>query len=421
MALFYEDSEDELEESWDNDSDVSFNPWAKLRRSSLGGAGSDNRLSLASFRFSEQSPLWTLDYFTDGSLSPYDIESLSEASEVPSKPTATKGFSPTVTASTAAVPAACNGCYDRSMLPNNEFLDSISTIRGKDLQTYVQTLLQGSVVGGAHQQMDLYQECLSSKPSCYIQPLSPKPAFVQKERDYNRASIISTASDASAVPSLVFSDADAPTRRPSFLLSVPSTSPVHRKNSIVSLNSINTVASNGSWFLEDDSPPQSPVTLVSLRRSSFARDVESGISCFDDADEDEDEDEEEELGSDESDCFMLAGEDILESLPIAWEIPTPNLDTITEPRISQSTSTLPPLSFSSLINPPDRRPPISPGPVRRPRRRTASSECIVIDALQRMNAVMYEFANEDINRKSVVGLDLPGNQVSVEAYGELWW
>lgn len=424
MALFYEDSEDELEDSWDNDSDISFNPWAKLKRSSSLGSGQDNCLSLASFRFSEQSPLWTLDYFTEESLSPLDVETIPEVSEVPPKKTAIKVSSRAAAASTKAAVAACNGCCDRSKLPNEEFLGSISAIRGKDLQTYVQTLLQGSVVGGAYQQMDLYQECLNTKPSCYIQPLSPKPAFVQRERDYNRASIISTASDASAVPSLVFSDADAPTRRPSQLLPVPSPSLLHR-NSVMSLTSINTVASSGSWFLDDDSLPQSPVTSVSQRRASFARDLVSGISCFDDGDEDEDENEdedeiEEELGSDESSYFILAGEETFISQPKTWGAltPSPILDSNIRPQITRSK--LPPLPLPSLANSPE-KPSTSASPMRRTRRRTASSECIVTDALQRMNEVMYEFANEDINRKSVVGLDLPGNQVSVEAYGELWW
>lgn len=75
---------------------------------------------------------------------------------------------------------------------------------------------------------------------------------------------------------------------------------------------------------------------------------------------------------------------------------------------SGSTTPLP----SSICSTPSRR---------KSRRRTASSECIVLEALEKMEAVMTEIARDDVNRRSVVGLDLPGNQVSVEGWGELYW
>ena len=415
---FYEDSsEDELPDN----SDISFNPWAKLKRSSLREAG--NRISLTSFRFSDQSPSWRSSASAGEVLPPLEIKPVRHApvknSEKPGR---------------ASAPTPQR---------NEQFQENSSRAPGEDLQNYMQTLLGGSITEGVHQEIDLYQECLGRRsvhqPRFLSPPASRERAPYNKSR--KRMSIMSTASDVSAVPSLVFSDVDVQAPRPSTLsISTDPRATAHR-NSIISLNSIDSIGSNKSWFIDDESPPQSPVEPTPLKkRVNFIREVEMGMSCFDDGDDgdcdDEGEEEEEEKEEEEKEKEKEKEKEILSprsplfvlvSAEASLESPTTrkkqNLGLSIETKVPRSppnmlSPSLPPLTHSP-ISP---RSSICASPnKRRSRRRTASSECIVLEALEKMNAVMYEFANEDINRKSVVGIDLPGNQVSVDAYGELWW
>lgn len=396
---FYEDSSEDEMQKWEDNSDISFNPWATSKRSS--SRATDNRISLTSFRFASH-------ILGDVTLSPAQVK---PAPKIPPKsPQRSKKVL-------------------RSVHPvvQQNGKSVASSAHEDDLQGYVQTLLQGSITEGVHQEMDLYQDCLTKRP---VQPprfLSVKPTLASRERsiynkDNRRISVMSTASDASAVPSLIFSDADMQTRTISNDVQAPASKTFHR-NSIISLSSINTVASNRSWFMDDESLPSSPVEPVQpTRRSTFTRGVELGISCFDDGDDDDEEKEQGQIKSSESFCFPLMGAETSHTSNNRRK-PSPGLTIKTAPTSKNSPNSLspslPPLTHSPIS---PRASPICASPNRRrSRRRTASSECIVLEALEKMNAVMYEFANEDINRKSVVGLDLPGNQVSVEAYGELWW
>ena len=266
---------------------------------------------------------------------------------------------------------------------------------------------------------------LSSKPA----PASRERASYRKGR--KRISTMSTASDASAVPSLVFSDVGVQARRPSTLsinTHLPAAAP--NRSSIISLNSTHSVTSNRSWFMDDESPPESPVELIPVKtRVSFTRGVEMGMSCFDDGDDDDEEEEaqQEKILPLESPRFTLVGVETPPESPKPRKKQNLGLSIETKTTAAQSppnmlSPPLPPLTHSPIspLNSPRSSVCASPNK-RRSRRRTASSECIVLEALEKMNAVMYEFASEDVNRKSVVGIDLPGNQVSVEAYGELWW
>ncbi|RPB23348.1 hypothetical protein L211DRAFT_285974 [Terfezia boudieri ATCC MYA-4762] len=392
---FYDVSSAGEQPAWDDCSDISFNPWAKSKRSSLREAG--NRISLTSFRLSDQSPSWQSSAVAGEMLSPLEV-----------KPAPVKN--PKKLARTSA-----------PILPRNEqFQENSSRALEEGLQDYMQTLLGGSITEDVHQEMDLYQECLGRRNVHQSRFLSP-PAS-KKRASYNqgrkRMSIMSTASDISVVPSLVFSDVDVQAPRPSNLSvnTHPRATAFHR-NSMISLTSIDSVASNRSWFMDDESPPESPVELTLLKkRASFTRGVGMGMSCFDDGDDDDDEEEEEKekILSPESPPFALVGAGTRKKqspgLSIETKVPRnpPNMLSPSLPPLTHS-----PISpRSSICASPNKR---------RSRRRTASSECIVLEALEKMNAVMYELANEDINRKSVVGIDLPGNQVSVDAYGELWW
>lgn len=395
---FYEDSSEDEMPTLDDYSDISFNPWAKSKRSSLGDH--DNRSSMTSFRFADTA----LTRQSDAS-----INRTSSSSRI---------------------------LRERSIHQSKPSSASTST-QDEDLQVYAQALLQGNFAEGIHQEMDLYQECFPKRQPQASHFLSPKQTPASRERaahnkDQKRVSIMSTASDASAVPSLIFSDADGQARRQSTTLSfnvqTPSPKALHR-NSLISLSSIDTMASNRSWFMDDESPLPSPLEPEPLgKRASFTRGVELGLSCFDDGD-DEEEEEVDEVVSDlkgfrfpECPGIRQMGTNPQESTQNRTKKLNPGLTIKTMAPQDSPTSLNLPL-------PPFARSPLSPkaSPIcampnrRRSRRRTASSECIVLEALEKMNAVMYDFANEDINRKSVVGLDLPGNQVSVEAYGELWW
>ncbi|KAF8417620.1 hypothetical protein BGX38DRAFT_1243358, partial [Terfezia claveryi] len=363
-------SEDELP-AWDDNSDISFNPWAKSKRSSLREVG--NRIPPTSFRLSDQSASWQSksSAIAGEVLSPLEV-----------KPAPVKIPKKLARASAPILPR------------NEQFQENSNLALEEGLQDYIQTLLGGSITEGVHQEMNLYQECLGRRNEHQSRFLSP-PA--SKERaSYNqgrkRMSIMSTASDVS-VPSLVFSDVDVQAPRPSNLcINTHSRAAAPHRNSMISLNSIDSVASNRSWFMDDE--------------ASFTQGVGMGMSCFDDGDDDDDDDaeEEEKILSPESPPFVHPG------LSIETKVPrnTPNMLSPPLPPLTHS----PVSPRSSICASPNKR---------RSRRRTASSECIVLEALEKMNAVMYEFANEDINRKSVVGIDLPGNQVSVDAYGELWW
>ncbi|KAF8425988.1 hypothetical protein EV426DRAFT_572999 [Tirmania nivea] len=372
---FYEDSSEDELPAWDSYSDILFNPWAKSKRSSLREA--DNRTSLTLFRLPDQSPL--------------EVKSVRNAP--------VKNSKKPVRAS-APIPWR-----------NEQFQENFSRAPEEDLQNYIQTLLGGSITEGEHQEMDLYQECLGRKNVHQPRFLSP-PASRERapnNRGSKRMSIMSIASDVSAVPSLVFSEVDVQSRRPSTLSinTHPRTTALHR-NSMVSLTSIDSMASNRSWFMDDNSPSESPVEPIPLnKRVNFTRGVEMGMSCFDDGDDEEDEDQ--VVWSSESPLFVPRGAEASLELQTTRKKQSPGLSI--ETKVPQS----PPNMLSPSL-PPLTYPPISPRSSicaspnkRRSRRRTASSECIVLEALEKMNAVMHEFASEDINRKSVVGIDLPKN------------
>jgi len=398
---FYEDSSEDELPAWDDYSDVSYNPWAKSKRSSLREAG--NRTSLTSFRLPDQSPSWQSGAPPGEVFSPLEVKPICNTPVKNSK-------KPTQ----ASAPI---------LRRNEQFQGNFSLAPEEDLQNYMQTLLGGSITEGVHQEMDLYQECLGKRN--VHQPRFLSPPASRERAEYNkgrkRMSIMSTASDVSAVPSLVFSDVDVQARRSSTLsINTHQRAAALHRNSMISLNSIDSVASNRSWFIDDESPPESPVEPTPLqKRASFTRGVKMGMSCFDDGDGDDDEDQ--EILSPKSPHFVQVGAETSLELPTTRKKQNPGL----------SIETKVPRSPPNMLSPP--LPPLTHSPIsprssicaspnkRRSRRRTASSECIVLEALEKMNAVMYEFANEDINRKSMVGIDLPGNQVSVDAYGELWW
>ncbi|KAF8475789.1 hypothetical protein BDZ91DRAFT_758354 [Kalaharituber pfeilii] len=352
---------------------------------------------------------------------------LNSTTKGPPKPQPTN----TVPAVAATVPITSNS-KSQSV---EEMVNQMSPACEEDLQEYVQKLLQGAISDDGIQEMDLYQECLSKKPANSSHILAPGARMQYRDRrgsykNNNRLSIMSTASDASAVPSLVFSDVGLQTRRPSMLSTTITHSSNLRspnRNSVASIVSIQSVESSMSWFMEDASPPQSPVESVPAKQPiSFSRGVGMGMSLFDDGDDD---DEEEEVEFEEAPGQENQSMQSPES-PLFFFIPEPSQNQETtrkrqNPRLTIKTNATtsptfipPPLTHSPMTA---AQSPACATPPRRTRRRTASSECIVLDALEKMNAVMSEFAQEDINRKSVVGLDLPGNQVSIEAYGELWW
>jgi len=403
---FYEDSSEDELPAWGDFSDISFNPWAKLKRLSLREA--DNRTSLTSFRLTDQSSSWQSGTLARGALSPLEVKPVRN---VPVKNSKKPAGVPTPTPRR-----------------NVQFQEGFGHAPEEDLQKYMQALLGGSITEGVHQEMDLYQECLGRRNVHQPRFLSPKPAPAPRKRalhnkDRNRISMTSTASDASAVPSLVFSEVDVQARRPSTLPinTHPRAAAPHR-NSIISLKSIDSLASNRSWFMDDESPPESPIEPTRLKkRVNFTRGIEMGMSCFDDGDDDDEGEDQKETLSPQSPLLVLINTETSPELPKARKKPNPGLSIETKGPQSPSNMLSPalPLLTHSPTSP---RNSICASPnKRRSRRRTASSECIILEALEKMNAVMYEFASEDINRKSVVGIDLPGNQVSVEAYGELWW
>lgn len=467
---FYEDSsEDEFNQKdfWDDYGDVYFSrqPLSRSESKKSTLTGSDTRQSLKSFRFLDQSPAsplspsWPLDCSMETPVSPLEPK-------LPRvKPVRASKVNRERLGTTVPVKAGPQS-ERRYIVPRQTeegLLGGISSTGEDGLQEYVQTLLQGSMAEGNQQGMNLYQECLSRKNCRSSQFLSPKSKLVSRtpnNLNNNRISVMSTASDASAVPSLIFSDPGVQTRRPSTVLSAPtqpaSSRPL-RRNSASSLGSINTVASNKSWFMDDESPPQSPVmpvvpTPVIKVHMSFSRGVGLGMSLFDDGSDDESESEDNERVQ----VQPPQSPQSLQSLQPSQSLQPPQspqspqspflffMGSQTTPKASTASSAAKKscsshnihtteakaqsASHSSTLSPVSHSPvtaahsPVCSTPARRKsRRRTASSECIVLEALEKMNAVMCEFANGDINRKSVVGIDLPGNQVSVEAYGELWW
>ncbi|KAI5788869.1 hypothetical protein DFH27DRAFT_572551 [Peziza echinospora] len=441
-----------------------------------------NEQSLSSFRFFDESPSATMPSLRHTQL-PTEIRDISKGS---------LRVNTDFTSLRKSVPEI----EDELPSSQDSFLPGFNAGDEEDLQVYVQKLLQGSSMDKLDieeelqdeeerfdvEEDDIYQSYgrpehhhhhhhhQSTKETSIL--FTPKAEA--KSSNKNRISALSMASDVSAVPSLIFSDAGANAQRPSTILTSPLLSHMNgRPNSIhslASIPSIHSIDSDRSWFMEDESHPSSPAEeMVPTGKISFSDGIGMGMSLFDDEDSASEVDEEESyfhahrssgstssFYSPDSPYFILMGRQVtLTSLQKGSAAAAIQITKHSKPKSIKTTASTATTATTTTTHQHKKKSSLSietslkrvkkllgSGPIedevneerptsqvyccasphkRRSRRRTASSECIVLEALEKMNEVMLELDREDLNRKSVVGLDLPGNQVSVEAYGELWW